>query len=105
MSAADLWAMQIPEGEDELLLRWTDDIQFLPIVRNATMQNGVTKEPLSKATFSKIVKSVLNLSGFLRVPQSIAYLFFSSKTPHLEAKFDRPVYLKVGLKDRPTRRS
>ena len=56
--------MQIPEGEDELLLRWTDDVQFLPIVRNATMQNGVTKEPLSKATFSKIVKSVLNLSGF-----------------------------------------
>lgn len=30
------------------------------------MQNGISKEPLSKVTFSKIVKSVLNLSGFFK---------------------------------------
>ncbi len=36
----------------------------LPILRNATMQQGVTDKPLPKRTFDRILKSVLNLSGY-----------------------------------------
>lgn len=63
-SFEDLWQLQIPPGEDELILRWNDPAEALPILRNATMHYGVTEEPLPKATFDRIVKSVLNLSGY-----------------------------------------
>ena len=60
----DLWQLRIPDGEDELLLRWNDSVMDLPILRNATMRDGVTNEPLLKRTFDRIVKDVLNHSGF-----------------------------------------
>lgn len=60
----DLWQLQIPDGEDELPLRWNDSVMHLPILRSATMRDGVTNEPLLKRTFDRIVKSVLNHSGF-----------------------------------------
>lgn len=61
----DLWQLHIPPGEDELILRWKNDaIEALPILRNATMQHGVTEEPLPKRTFDRILKSVFTLSGY-----------------------------------------
>ena len=60
----DLWQLQIPDGDNELPLRWNDSVKDLPILRNATMRDGVTNEPLLKRSFDRILKSVLNLSGF-----------------------------------------
>lgn len=67
-SAKDLWELQIPEGDDELPLRWTDDAEHRPILRDATMQHGVSEKPLSKTVFSRIMRSVLRLSGFFGDP-------------------------------------
>ncbi|KAL8818514.1 MAG: hypothetical protein Q9191_007924 [Dirinaria sp. TL-2023a] len=63
-SPKDFWQLQIPSGDNELLLRWTESAKRLPILRNATMQQGVSKEPLSKKTFDRIIKSVLNASRY-----------------------------------------
>ena len=63
-SPEDLWELEIPPGEDELLLRWTDSAKGLPILRNATIHHGVSEEPLPKTKFDSIIKSVLNLSGY-----------------------------------------
>ncbi|KAL9118138.1 MAG: hypothetical protein Q9187_005320, partial [Circinaria calcarea] len=63
-SPEELWQLQIPPNEDELTLRWTDSAKHLPILRNATMIYGVSEEPLPKRTFDRIIKSVLNLSGY-----------------------------------------
>lgn len=60
----DLWQLQIPSGENKLILRWNDSLKGLPILRNATMQQGVSEEPLSKKTFDHIVKSVFKLLGY-----------------------------------------
>ncbi|KAL8706139.1 MAG: hypothetical protein Q9201_000774 [Fulgogasparrea decipioides] len=65
-SADDLWQLQIPLGDTELPLRWNDSALALPILRNATMDKGVTEEPLPKSAFDRILKSVLNLSGYYR---------------------------------------
>lgn len=35
-SPAELWKMDIPDGDDELPLRWNDEVLDLPIVRQAT---------------------------------------------------------------------
>ena len=59
-----LYNQQIPEGEDELILRWNDSAKNLPIVRNVTMTHGVTKDPLFKSTFERIFKQVLVQSGY-----------------------------------------
>jgi len=60
----DLWQLQIPDGDDELPLRWKDSVMALPILRNATMQQDITDKPLPTRTFNRILKSVLNLSGY-----------------------------------------
>ena len=60
----DLDDQQIPEGENELILRWNKSVVGLPIIRNATMSRGVTDEPLPKATFDGIFKKVLEQSGY-----------------------------------------
>ena len=60
----DFWDLQILPGQNELPLRWNTNVESLPILRNASMASGVTEEPLSKATFDKILKEVLRLSGY-----------------------------------------
>lgn len=63
-SLEDLWQLQIPPNDSKLILRWKDSANFLPILRNATKDEGVSTEPLSRSTFQCIVKSVLKASGF-----------------------------------------
>ncbi len=63
-SLEDLWQLQIPPDDSELILRWKDSAKYLPILRNATKDEGVSTEPLSRSTFQNIVKSVLKSSGF-----------------------------------------
>ena len=63
-SAKDFWQLQIHPDDDEMILRWTDSAKGLPVLRNATMHQGVSQDPLSKKTFDRIVKSVLNSSGY-----------------------------------------
>jgi hypothetical protein len=63
-SLDDLWQLQIPPDEDELILRCADSAKHLPIVRNAVLAKGVSTEPLPKATFDRIIKSVLNRSRY-----------------------------------------
>ena len=64
MALADKALFGIPEGDDELLLRWNDSTLRSPILRNATMQNGVSEDPLPKKTFDRIFKAVLERSGY-----------------------------------------
>ena len=63
-STEDLWDRDILDGDDALPLRWKDEVLELPIVRNAIKAHGVTNTPLPKLTFERILKSVLNLSGY-----------------------------------------
>ncbi|KAL2037204.1 hypothetical protein N7G274_010067 [Stereocaulon virgatum] len=61
----DLWQLQIPDGDDKLHLRCNDSVMNLPILRHATVREGVTDEPLLKSNFDRILKSVLEHSGFV----------------------------------------
>jgi hypothetical protein len=63
-SPEKFWQLQIPEGEEALILRWKDSVKGLPILRNATLEKGVSEEPLPKATFERIVRSVMRISGY-----------------------------------------
>jgi hypothetical protein len=63
-SPEEFWQLQITEGEEALILRWEDSVKDLPILRNATLENGVSKEPLPKRTFERIVRSVMRASGY-----------------------------------------
>ena len=60
----DLWQLKIPDGDDELPLRWNESVMHLPILRNATMRDGVTNEPFLKRALERIPKPALNLLGF-----------------------------------------
>ncbi|KAL6714267.1 hypothetical protein ACLMJK_007690 [Lecanora helva] len=66
-SVEDLWDLEIPQGADELPLRWNKDVENLPVLRKATMKGGVSKQPLPKSTFEQILKTVLKRSGYFGV--------------------------------------
>lgn len=57
----ELWQLYIPPDSNELILGWSDFAKHLPVLRNATMLQGVLEEALSKKTFNRNIKSVLNL--------------------------------------------
>ena len=63
-SPEKFWQLQIPKGEEALILRWDDAVQNLPILRNATLQDGVSEAPLPRHTFERIVRSVMRMSGY-----------------------------------------
>ena len=67
-SVEDLWELQIPANENELLLRWHKEVRELPIIRNATQYRGVVEEPLPRETFQNILKQILKLSGYFGTP-------------------------------------
>ena len=56
--------LSIPPGEDHLILPWNPESLHLPVLRNATMTYGVTKDPLRKSTFENIFRWVMQLSGY-----------------------------------------
>jgi hypothetical protein len=93
-SPEKFWQLQIPEGEESLPLRWTDSVKNLPILRNATLENGVSKEPLPKATFERIVRSVMRISGYFGFATVHAIRHYVGKK--LNGKFwEIPLYRQV----------
>jgi hypothetical protein len=64
-SGDDLWRQESITGESELPLRWNKSVEDLPILRNVTMEEGVTEDPMSKWTFLRIFCSTLRSAGYL----------------------------------------
>ena len=56
--------LSIPPGEDYLILPWNVESLHLPILRSATMTEGVTEEPLKQSTFENVFRSAMQLSGY-----------------------------------------
>ena len=56
--------LSIPPGEDQIILPWNPESLYLPILRNATITDGVTKDPLKQSTFENIFRWVMQLSGY-----------------------------------------
>jgi hypothetical protein len=55
----DLWQQEIPDGDNELTLRWNDSVLEIKIVR------------MSMSTFYRILRSTLNNADYVGVPASI----------------------------------
>ena len=64
----DLQQIKIPAGEEAMILPWKESVQNLPILRQVTMEHGVTEEPWAKTTFDKIFKTVAKQSGYIEAP-------------------------------------
>lgn len=61
---ADLQEQCIPPGQDEVHLRWRDEVLDKPILRKCTMAGGVTEEPMPRSAFSQIFQSTLRNAGY-----------------------------------------
>jgi len=57
--------MEIPPGENELILRYHDDAIHRPILRKCTKADGVTDEPMRKSAFLAIHESTMKNAGYL----------------------------------------
>ena len=86
---ADLWQLNIPDGENELILRWHDKVRTLQILRK-TSPRGVTEEPLQRQTFSRIFKTIMKLSGYISELTTHAIRRFVGKK--IDSKLDVYVY-------------
>lgn len=61
---ADLQEQQIPEGHDELVLRWRDSVLNQPILHKCTKARRVNDEPMPRSAFSQIFQSTLLNAGY-----------------------------------------
>ncbi|KAI9045863.1 uncharacterized protein KD926_007166 [Aspergillus affinis] len=59
----EFFEQRIPEGENELVLRWNDEAKDRCIVRGVTAE-GVSEEPLTKGTYQFDFKRVLANAGY-----------------------------------------
>jgi hypothetical protein len=91
-SPEKFWQLQIPEGEEALILRWRNSVKDLPILRNVTLERGVSKEPLPKATFERIIRSVMRLSGYFGSATVHAIRRYVGKK--LNCKFEKRLSMK-----------
>ena len=61
----DIRKQEIPPGENELTLRYTDAAVDRPILRKCTKAEGVTDEPMPKSAFLAIYESTMKNAGYL----------------------------------------
>jgi hypothetical protein len=64
-SPSDLGDQEIPEGDDELPLRWNKEVLERPILRAVTADGGVSDStPLTRVRFCDILRAALQNAGF-----------------------------------------
>lgn len=62
-SAAEVFEQRIPEGEDELVLRWNDEARDRCIVRG-TSASGVSEDPWTKERYHEGLSRCLANAGY-----------------------------------------
>ncbi|KAI9767334.1 MAG: hypothetical protein M1840_005743 [Geoglossum simile] len=67
-SFKEFWKLKIKEGETTFHLRWKDSVMNLPILRSATLNGGVSNDPLPRTTFEGMIRSVMEMSGYFGCP-------------------------------------
>jgi Protein of unknown function (DUF3435) len=67
-SLEDVRRQEIPEVEDELVLRFHDDALERPVLRRCTKTSGVTDDPMPQGAFTNVLKSTLTNAGYLSGP-------------------------------------
>jgi hypothetical protein len=63
-SEDDFWALQIPDGDDQLILPWHDSALEQPILRTVHPEAGVTAESWKAHQFRRIFKALLAREGY-----------------------------------------
>jgi hypothetical protein len=63
-SLEDVRKQEIPEGQEELILRFHDSALERPVLRKCTKAGGVTDDPMPKGSFTDIFKSTLTNAGY-----------------------------------------
>jgi hypothetical protein len=64
-SLDDVRRQEIPVGEDQLVLSYKEAALDRPILRKCTKAEGVTEEPMPKATFLAIYEKSMKNAGYL----------------------------------------
>lgn len=62
-SPEEVFEQRIPEGEDELVLRWNKEAEDRCIIRGATA-GGVSEDPLTKEKYQKDFRKILANAGY-----------------------------------------
>lgn len=64
----DIRQQEIPEGEDELILRFNDNALDRPILRHCTKSGGTSDAPMPRSAFDNILRSTLTNAGYVSGP-------------------------------------
>ncbi|KZL75529.1 hypothetical protein CT0861_13119 [Colletotrichum tofieldiae] len=70
-SLQSLYELEIPEGDNEIILRWNEDVLDLPIVRSIARDGTVTGKQLTESSFRQSFNKALKLAGYVGVSPSI----------------------------------
>ncbi|OBR02097.1 hypothetical protein CH63R_14398 [Colletotrichum higginsianum IMI 349063] len=70
-SLESLYELEIPEGDNEIILHWNEDVLDLPIVRGIARDGTVTSKQLTESSFHQSFNKALKLAGYVGVSPSI----------------------------------
>ena len=68
---ADLQTQRIPDGENQVVLRWRDSALEKPILRKCTKAGGVTDEFMPQRAFEAIFRNTLRNAGYASCGASV----------------------------------
>ena len=63
-SSEEVFEQRIPEGQDELVLRWNEEAEDRCIARGITAE-GVSEDPLTKEAYHADLRRILNSAGYI----------------------------------------
>jgi hypothetical protein len=64
-SVDEVFEQRIPDGDDELPLRWREDALQRSIIRNATA-DGVSEDPLTQYQFNSLFHKVMKKASYTK---------------------------------------
>lgn len=67
-SVKQLRTLKIPHGAPSLELIWDESVKELPILRQANMDSGITDEPWTQCSFTRIMKPLQFKLAILKHP-------------------------------------
>ena len=65
-SFKEVFKQRIPEGQDELVLRWNEEAEDRCIARGITIE-GVSKDLLTKKAYHANLRRILNSAGYIHL--------------------------------------
>jgi hypothetical protein len=97
-SLDDLQTLEIPTGEDELILSFKKSALSRPILRKCTKEKGIIEEIMPKSAFLRIFRAMMQKAGYFCGTSIHAVRRYLGKKIDGQSRSPKPLLASVSLR-------